>query len=51
MTVVTPQATTAATYDAQDRLLQYGDTAYTYTANGELATKTRAGQTTTTLHV
>ncbi len=32
-------------YDDQDRLLTYGDIAYTYTANGELATKTQNGQT------
>lgn len=30
----------AATYDAQDRLLTFGTKSYTYTANGELATKT-----------
>ena len=29
-----------ATYDDQDRLTQYGGAAYTYTANGELETKT-----------
>jgi RHS repeat-associated protein len=29
-----------ATYDAQDRLAAYGNWAYTYTANGELQTKT-----------
>jgi len=34
-------------YDAQDRLLQYGATTYTYTANGELQSKTTGGQTTT----
>lgn len=34
-------------YDAQDRLLTYGDTTYTYTANGELASRTTAGETTT----
>jgi len=28
------------TYDAQDRLISYGDLTYTYTANGELQTKT-----------
>jgi len=33
-------------YDAQDRLLQYGDNVYTYTANGELMRKTRSGQVT-----
>jgi RHS repeat-associated protein len=38
---------TAATYDAQDRLLTYGDTTYTYTANGDLRTRTVLGQTTT----
>ena len=33
-------------YDNQDRLLQYGGTTYTYTANGELMTKTDStGQT------
>jgi RHS repeat-associated protein len=36
----------AATYDDQDRLLTYGATSYTYTANGELATKTIGGQST-----
>ncbi len=35
------------TYDAQDRLLQYGATVYTYTTNGELLTKTAAAQPTT----
>ncbi|MEX0729919.1 MAG: RHS repeat-associated core domain-containing protein [Aquisalimonadaceae bacterium] len=35
-----------ATYDAQDRLLTYGGARYTYTANGELATKTEGGATT-----
>ena len=34
-------------YDDQDRLTQYGITTYTYTANGELLTKTTGGQTTT----
>jgi RHS repeat-associated protein len=40
---------TTGTYDAQDRLLQYGTLTYTYTANGELSTKTETatGQTTT----
>lgn len=32
-----------ATYDAQDRLLSDGSSAYTYTANGELLTRTNAG--------
>lgn len=35
-----------ATYDDQDRLLTYGGATYTYTANGELATTTVGGQTT-----
>jgi RHS repeat-associated protein len=35
-----------ATYDNQDRVLTYNGTSYTYTANGELATKTIGGQTT-----
>ncbi|MDM8562715.1 polymorphic toxin-type HINT domain-containing protein [Candidatus Marithioploca araucensis] len=35
-----------ATYDNQDRLLQYENISYTYTANGELQTKTENGQTT-----
>ena len=34
------------TYDDQDRLLNYGANTYTYTANGELLTKTMAGMTT-----
>ena len=34
-----------ATYDAQDRLLTYGTNSYTYTQNGELATKTNASGT------
>ena len=36
-----------ATYDAQDRLTQYGVFTYTYTANGELQSQTASGQTTT----
>jgi RHS repeat-associated protein len=35
-----------ATYDDQDRLLTYGDAAYSYTANGELTQKTENGVTT-----
>jgi RHS repeat-associated protein len=35
-----------AVYDDQDRLLQYGAVSYTYTANGELATKVEGGVTT-----
>lgn len=45
----TPTETLTATLDAQDRLLTYGPYAYTYTAHGELRTKTdtRTAQTTT----
>ena len=32
--------TITATYDAQDRMMTYGDATYTYTDSGELATKT-----------
>ena len=35
-----PDATLVGTYDAQDRLTEYGPTTYTYTANGELQRKT-----------
>lgn len=35
------------TYDDQDRLIQYGDRAYAYTASGHLSAVTEAGQTTT----
>ena len=34
-------------FDAQDRLTQAGTTQYTYTAAGELASKTAASATTT----
>jgi RHS repeat-associated protein len=39
--------TVSGTYDAQDRLLQYGPTEYTHTLNGELSTKVTNAQTTT----
>jgi RHS repeat-associated protein len=44
----TPAASTAATYDDQDRLLSYGTMSYTYQAGGELATKvdSATGETT-----
>ncbi len=48
--LTTPSGTTVGVYDAQDRLLSYGSTSYTYTANGELRTKTDAGGTTTYTH-
>jgi RHS repeat-associated protein len=40
LTKTTSGGTETATYDDQDRLLTYGKWAYTYTANGELRTKT-----------
>ncbi|MBZ5654818.1 MAG: hypothetical protein LAO56_06015 [Acidobacteriia bacterium] len=46
VSVTTPSGTVNATYDAQDRLLTYGNASYTYTANGELATKTVGSQVT-----
>jgi len=41
------QGMVTGSYDDQDRLLEYGGNSYTYTANGELLTKTSYGQTTT----
>ncbi|HEY0140870.1 MAG TPA: RHS repeat-associated core domain-containing protein [Thermoanaerobaculia bacterium] len=43
----TGTVTESATYDDEDRLLTYGGTSYTYTAAGELRTKTDASGTTT----
>jgi RHS repeat-associated protein len=43
----TTAGTTTATYDAQDRLQQWSDISYTYTAAGELLTKTEPGVGTT----
>jgi len=40
-------STLTGIYDAQDRLLKYGNADYTYTANGELLSKTISEQTTT----
>jgi RHS repeat-associated protein len=40
------QTPIAATYDDQDRLLTHGPNSYTYAASGELASRTRFGQTT-----
>ena len=44
----TTAGTTTATYDAQDRLQQWEDASYTYTAAGELLTKSEPGVGTTT---
>ena len=46
----TVNGTTVATYDGQDRLLSYNGKSYTYTANGELLTKTQGADTTTYGH-
>lgn len=42
----TPAGTMNAGHDAQDRMLNMGSTEYTYTANGELRTKSANDQTT-----
>jgi RHS repeat-associated protein len=42
-----PGGANTASYDDQDRLLQYGDTTFEYTANGDLKSKTLAGAVTT----
>jgi YD repeat-containing protein len=36
----------SATYDAQDRLVTYGNASYAYTENGELIAKAQGGVTT-----
>jgi RHS repeat-associated protein len=46
LTATTSSGTVTGTYDAQDRLLTYGNASYTYTANGELASMTVGSQTT-----
>ncbi len=40
ITYTGPSGSVSGTYDAQDRMLTYGNFSYTYTANGELASKT-----------
>jgi RHS repeat-associated protein len=42
----TPAETFTGTYDAQDRLLTYGNASYTYTRNGELSMKIAGTDTT-----
>ena len=42
-----PGGAVTGTYDTQDRLLSWGNATYTYTANGELNSKTVGSQTTT----
>jgi RHS repeat-associated protein len=46
LSATTSSGTVNGVYDAQDRLLTYGNASYTYTNNGELATKTVGSQTT-----
>jgi RHS repeat-associated protein len=46
ITATTSSGTVTGTYDAQDRLLTYGNNSYAYTANGELASMTVGSQTT-----
>ncbi|MCB1053965.1 MAG: DNRLRE domain-containing protein [Acidobacteria bacterium] len=43
--VTTPSETLLATFDAEDRLLTFGNRGYSYTPAGELATETQGGQT------
>jgi len=46
ITATTSSGTVNATYDAQDRLLTYGNASYTYSANGQRASQTIGSQTT-----
>ncbi|MGP0098286.1 MAG: RHS repeat domain-containing protein [Terriglobales bacterium] len=46
LTATTSSGSISGTYDAQDRLLTYGNASYTYTANGELASQTVGTATT-----
>jgi RHS repeat-associated protein len=43
-----PGGTVSGTHDAQERLLQYGVSVYTYTGNGQLETRTDAANQATT---
>jgi YD repeat-containing protein len=45
--LTTPGGVMTGSYDAQDRLTQYGTTTYTYGSNGELQTRTEPGVGTT----
>jgi RHS repeat-associated protein len=47
LTAVTTSGSANAMYDAQDRMLTYGGATYTYTANGELSSKSVGAQITT----
>jgi RHS repeat-associated protein len=46
VSVTTPSGTVNGAYDAQDRLLTYGNASFTYTANGELATRSEGSNLT-----
>lgn len=46
LTATTASGSVTGTYDAQDRLLTYGTSSFTYTANGELASQKTSTQTT-----
>jgi RHS repeat-associated protein len=46
LTSTTSTGSVTGTYDAQDRLLTYGASTFTYTANGELASQKSGTQTT-----
>lgn len=47
LSLTTSSGTVNGTYDAQDRLTQYGATTYGYTTNGDVHSTTTGGQTTT----
>jgi YD repeat-containing protein len=47
--VTTASGTVAATYDAQDRIVTFGDRTYTHTAHGEVQSWTDSSSGTTTL--
>jgi|GEM_PF-336589 len=44
---VTPSSSDSGTYDDQDRILTYGGASFTYTPNGEIASRTSTAGTTT----
>ena len=47
LTLVGPSGVVKGSYDAQDRLIQYGSASFIYSASGELISKTTGGATTT----
>jgi RHS repeat-associated protein len=44
---ITPSSNDSGTYDDQDRVLTYGGATFTYTSNGEIASRTSTAGTTT----